>query len=71
MKSILSLNNCLIKQINSSLMEGSISVVFSDKYMCKMENYVANSLNPIFYIHYVDNTYAKKTEMKLTSFFML
>lgn len=35
-------------------------LVFSDKYVCEMENDVVKSLNPISYIHYVDNTYAKK-----------
>ena len=41
-------------------MEGSISKVFSDKYMCKMENGVARCLNLMYYMQYVDNTYAKR-----------
>ena len=37
-----------------------ISVVFSDIYMCKMEEDVVKPLKPIFYKHYVDDTYVKR-----------
>ena len=41
-------------------MGGPISVVFSDIYMCKMEEDVVNPLKPIFYKRYVDDTYVKR-----------
>ena len=41
-------------------MGGPISVVFSDIYMCKMEEDVVKPLKPIFYKRYVDDTYVKR-----------
>ena len=40
--------------------EGPISVVFSDIYMCKMEEDVVKPLKPIFCKRYVDDTYIKR-----------
>ena len=56
---MLSVNNRLIKQIYVFLMGVPISIVFSNMYMCKMENEVVKPLKPIFYKRYVDDTYAK------------
>ena len=55
-----SVNNCLIKQIDGCPMEGPISVLFPDIYMCKMEENVVKPLKPIFYKRYVNDTYARK-----------
>ena len=59
-ESVFSANNCLIKQIDGCPMGGPISVVFSDIYMCKMEEDIVKSLKPIFYKRYVDDTYVKR-----------
>ena len=56
---MLSVNNRLIKQIYVFLMGVPISIVFSNMYMCKMENEVVKPLKPIFYKRYVGDTYAK------------
>lgn len=56
---VLSVNNSLIKQIYVFLMGVPISIVFSNMYMCKMENEVVKPLKPIFYKRYVGDTYAK------------
>ena len=40
-------------------MEGLISVVFSDIYMCKMEE-VVKPFKLIFYRRYMDDTYVKR-----------
>ena len=50
----------MIKQTNGCLMEGLISVVFSDIYMYKMEEDVVKPLRPIFYKRYVDDEYVKR-----------
>ena len=47
-ESVFSANNCLIKQIDGCPMGSSIYVVFSDIYMCKMEEYIVKPLKPIF-----------------------
>ena len=59
-ESAFSANNRLIKQIDGCPMGGPISVVFSDIYMCKMEEDVVKPLKPIFYKRYVDDTYVKR-----------
>ena len=38
-------------------MGGPIPVVFSDYYVCKMEEDIVIPANPIFYTRYVDDTY--------------
>ena len=57
-----SVNNRLIKQINGCFMGGPISVVFSDIYMCKMEDDVVAPTKPIFCERYVDDTYIRRKE---------
>ena len=41
-------------------MGGPISVVFSDIYMCKMEEDVVKPWKPIFHKRYVEDTYGKR-----------
>ena len=41
-------------------MGGPISVVFSDIYVCKMEEDIVIPTNPIFYKRYVDDTYVQR-----------
>ena len=55
-----SVNNCLIKQFDGCPMDGPISVVFRDFYMCKMEYDVVVPVKPIFYKRYVDDTYVRR-----------
>ena len=59
-ESVFSANNRLIKQIGGCPMGGSISVVFSDIYMCKIEEDVVKPLKPIFYKRYVNDRYVKR-----------
>ena len=59
-ESVFSANNQLIKQIDGCPMGGLISVVFSNIYMCKMEEDLVKPLKPIFYKCYVDDTYVKR-----------
>ena len=59
-ESVFSANNCLIKQIDGCPMGDPISMVFSDIYMCKMEQDIVKPLKPIFYKCYVDDTYVKR-----------
>ena len=58
--SVILANNHLIKQIDGSPMGGPISVVFSDIYVCKMEDDIVKPLKPIFYKCYVDDTHDKR-----------
>ena len=53
---ISSVNSRLIKQIDGCSMGGPVSVVFSDIFMCKMEEDVVVPAKPIFYKRYVDET---------------
>ena len=53
-------NNRLIKQFDGCPIGCPISVVFSDIYMCKMEEDVVKPLKPLFYKRYVDDTYVKR-----------
>ena len=59
-ESTFSVKNRLIKQIDWCPMGGSISVVFSDFFMCKMEDDVVIPIKPIFYKRYVDDSYVRK-----------
>ena len=52
-----SVNSRLIKQIHGCPMGGPVSVVFSETFMCKMEEDVVVPAKPIFYKRYVDGTY--------------
>ena len=45
---VFSVNSCLIKQIDTCLMGGHVSVVFSDIYMCKMEEEIVFPTKPFF-----------------------
>ena len=49
----------MIKQIDGCPMGGPLSVVFSDIYMCKIEEEVVKPLKSIFYKRYVNDTYVK------------
>ena len=50
-------------------MGGPISVVFSDIYMCKMEEDVVKPLKPIFYKRYVDDMYVKRKHNESNTLF--
>ena len=69
-ESVFSANKRLIKQIDGCPVGGPISVVFSDIYMCKMEDSIVKPLQPIFYKRYVDDTYVKENVTKQILFFM-
>ena len=51
-------------------MGGSISVVFSDIYACKMEEDIVIPANPIFYKRYVDNTYGRRKKHEADKLFI-
>ena len=59
-ESVFSINNRFIKQVNGCPMGGPIPVVFSDIYVCKMEEDIVIPANPIFYARYVDDTYVRR-----------
>ena len=40
-------------------MDGPISVVLSDIYVCKMEEDIVIPANPVFYKRYVNDTYVR------------
>ena len=67
-ESVFSANNCLIKQIDGCPVGGPISVVFSDIYMCKMQEDVVKPLKPIFYKRSVDDTDIKRKQPNRFSF---
>ena len=69
-ESVFSANNHLIKQIDGCPMGGPIYVVFSDIYMCKMEEDVVKPLKPIFYKRYVDDTYVRRKRNEADTFFV-
>ena len=50
-------------------MGGPISGVFSDIYMCKMEEDVVKTLEPIFYEGYVDETHVKRKRNEADTLF--
>ena len=55
-----SVNSRLIKQIDGCPMGGPLSVVLSDIFMRKMEENVVVPAKPIFYKHYVNDTYIRR-----------
>ena len=61
---IFSVNNQLLKQIDGCPMGGSISVVFSDIFMNKMERDIVISIAPNLCKRYVDDTLAKHKKNK-------
>ena len=66
---VFSANKHLIKQINGCPMGGPISVVFSDIYICKMEEDVVKPLKPTFYKRYVDDMYVKRKRNEADTLF--
>ena len=52
--------NGKLKQIDGFPMCGTIFVVFSDMYICKMEFDVVVTAKPLFYKRYVDDTYVRR-----------
>ena len=57
---LFSVNSRLIKKIDGCPMGGPVSVVFSDLFMCKMEEDAVVPAKPIFYKRYVDDTYIRR-----------
>ena len=57
---VFSVNNRLIKQTDGSPAGGSISVVFSDIYVSKMEEDIVAPMKSHFYKEYVDDTYIQR-----------
>ena len=55
-----SVNSHLIKQIDGCPMGGPVSVIFSDIFICKMEDNVVVPAKPIFYKCHVDDTYISR-----------
>ena len=64
------INNILIKQVDGCPMGGPISVVFSDIYVCKMEEDLVITANPIFYKRYVDDTYVGRKKHETDKLFI-
>ena len=53
-----------MKQIDGYSMGGSISVVLSDIYVCKMEEDIVGPSKSFFYKPYIDNTYVRRGKNK-------
>ena len=51
-------------------MGGLISEVFSDIYVCKMEEDIVIPANPIFYKRYVDDTYVRRKKHETDKLFI-
>ena len=51
-------------------MGGSISIVFLDICVCKMEEGIVIPANPMFYKQYMDNTYVRKEDNETIKFFI-
>ena len=66
---VFSVTEKLLKQVNSCLMGGPISVAFSDIFMCKMEFDVVVPGKPIFYKRYVDDTYVRRKKNDVDKLF--
>ena len=67
---VFSNNNRLIKQVDGCPMCELISVVFSDIYVCKMEEDIAIPAKPIFYKRYVDDTYVRRKKHETDKLFL-
>ena len=63
-----SVNSSLIKQIDGCPMGGLVSVVFSDIFMCKMEDNVVVPAKPIFYKSYVNDTYINRKKVLMMNY---
>ena len=59
----------LLKEVDECPMDGPISVVFSDIFMCKMEFDVVVPAKPIFYKRYVDDTYERRNKNDVDKLF--
>ena len=59
----------LLKQVGDCIMGGTTSVVFLDKFMCKIELDVVVSAKPIFYKRYVDGTYVRRKKNDVDKLF--
>ena len=68
-KCVFSVNIKLIKQIDGYSMAGSISVVFSDIYVSKMEQDIVFPIKSSFYERYVDDTYIQRKKSEPDSYF--
>ena len=64
------INNSLIKQFNGCPMGGPISVVFSDIYVCKMEEDIVIPANSMFYKWYVDDTFVQRKKHETDKLFI-
>ena len=51
-------------------MDGPISVVLSDIYVCKMEEDIVIPANPIFYKRYIDGTYVRRKKHETDKLFI-
>ena len=51
-------------------MGGPISIVFSDIYVCKMEEYIVIPANPVFYKRYVVDTYIRRKKHETDTLFI-
>ena len=67
---VFTINNRLIKQVDGCPMGGPISVVFSDIYVCKMEEDTVIPANSIFYKRYVDDTYVRRRKHETDKLFI-
>ena len=63
-----SVNSSLIKQIDGCPMGGPVSVVFSDIFMCKIEDNVVVPAKPIFYKSYVNDTYITRKKVLMMNY---
>ena len=59
-----------MKQINGCPMGGTISVVLSDIYVCKMEEDIMAHSSRFSNKRYVDDLYVRRKSMKLINFTM-
>ena len=55
-------------QIDGCPTDGHLSVVFSDIYMCKMEEDVVVPAKPSSYKRYVDDTYIRKRKVLMMNY---
>ena len=67
---VFTINNRLIKQVDGCPMGGPISAVFSDIYVCKMEEDIVIPANPIFYKRYIDDTYVRRKKHETDKLFI-
>ena len=66
---VFSVNNRLIKKIDGCPMGGPISIVFSDIYVCKMEEDIVTPMKPHFHKRYVRDTHIRRKKNEPDSLF--